>query len=134
MVKLDEVPLPRIDDTLDRLTESRHFSTLDLASGYWQVAGPLIQGEIRVNGLASYYRKCVPDFAKVAGPLHALTKKEVPFLRTPKCKSAFCELKRLLTRAPVLSFPDFTKLFILETYVPGAGLETRWYRTSNLLC
>ena len=32
----DSYPLPRTDDTLDRLQGTRYFSTLDLMSGYWQ--------------------------------------------------------------------------------------------------
>lgn len=33
----DSHPLPRVDDTLDRLSGARVFSTIDLAAGYWQI-------------------------------------------------------------------------------------------------
>eukprot|EP00731_Ephydatia_muelleri_P009694 Em0005g280a len=37
ITKKDAYLLPRVDDTLDTLGGSKIFSTLDLASGYWQV-------------------------------------------------------------------------------------------------
>ena len=37
ITKLDVFPLPRIDESLDLLSGTEYFSSLDLASGYWQV-------------------------------------------------------------------------------------------------
>ena len=37
ITKRDTYPLPRVDDLLDQLGSSRYFTTLDLASGYWQI-------------------------------------------------------------------------------------------------
>lgn len=37
VTRKDRHPLPRVDDLLDRLSGATCFSSLDLASGYWQV-------------------------------------------------------------------------------------------------
>ena len=75
-------------------------------------------------GLASYYRRFIPRFAKIANPLHALTRKNAQFQWTTKCQEAFEKLKQLLTTAPVLSCPQFgpDSEFTLETDASTCGL------------
>ena len=55
-------------------------------------------------GLASYHRRFITQFAKIAQPLHVLTRKNVDFLWTAECQIAFDELKEKLVSAPVLQF------------------------------
>ena len=35
--RIDQYPLPRINDALDSLNGAQYFTTLELASGYWQL-------------------------------------------------------------------------------------------------
>ena len=37
VTKKDNYPLPRIDEILDSIGKAQWFTSLDLASGYWQV-------------------------------------------------------------------------------------------------
>ena len=71
-------------------------------------------------GLASYYQRFVPNFARVANSLYALTRQDVPFQWTQACQHSFERLKDLLTTLPVLAYPDFTKEFVLHTDASGA--------------
>ena len=66
-------------------------------------------------GLASYYRRFIKDFSKVAKPLYNLLKKEATFDFSPICHESFNELKEKLTTPPILQYPDFEKEFILTT-------------------
>ena len=76
----------------------------------------------RFVGLASYYRRFIHNFPRIAFPLHYLTKKDAQWLWTPQCESAFQQLKSLLTTAPVLAYPNFGKDYVLETDASVHGL------------
>ena len=73
-------------------------------------------------GLASYCRRFVENFSKVAKPLTELLKKDKKFQWTPKCEESFQELKRRLTSAPVLAPPDTTKNFEIFCDASRQGL------------
>ena len=66
-------------------------------------------------GLASYYRRFIYNFSKIAKPMTDLTREKVPFSWGTDQDAAFSRLKRALTTAPVLKLPDFTKQFVITT-------------------
>ena len=109
----------RIDDSLRLLGNQQWFSTMDLASGYWQVAMSahdkwkdasvtherLYQFQVMPFGLKQvrqfidfigYYRRFVQNFARLSEPLLALTWKGVTFMWTTEKQVAFDTLKACL--------------------------------------
>ena len=70
-------------------------------------------------GMCSYYRRFIEKFSVIAGPLHDLTKKRVPFHWTAKEHQAFVKLKEKLMSQPVLVLPDLKKPF--EVYCDASG-------------
>ena len=79
-------------------------------------------------GLVGHYRHFIKGFAKIAAPLYDLTsgdnkdKKSEHVDLSPEAREAFDRLKATCLQAPILSFPDFNKPFLLETDASGRGL------------
>ena len=86
---------------------------------------PVNKTEVRqFLGLGSYYRRFIADFATIAAPLHALTRKNAQFIWDENCQLSFATLKSLLTSAPVLSYPDPNEgEFILDTDASGYAIS-----------
>ncbi len=74
---------------------------------------------VALSGFANYYREFVPNFADIAAPMVALTKKNASFQWTPDCEKAFCALKDCLISAPLLVQWDPEKPTIVETDSSG---------------
>ena len=73
-------------------------------------------------GLASYYRKFVEGFSKIATPLTKLTRKEEKFIWSEACQNSFDELKQRLTTAPVLTLPSGNEGFTVYCDASKQGL------------
>jgi hypothetical protein len=66
-----------------------------------------------VLGLFSYYRRFIPKFSLIAGPIYALTSPKTVFEWTGVHQCAFEKLKALLCSAPILAYPDFSRPFMV---------------------
>jgi len=67
-------------------------------------------------GLASYYRKFIKNFAKIAAPLTNLLKKSaITYDWDEACDETFGTLKGILVKVPVLKLPDFDKDFEIHS-------------------
>ena len=105
----------------------------------WDWPVPKTSNEVHsFIGLASYYCRFIPNFAKWSKPLNALIvppahqakvrcpemkkSKLTKFVWSKECQEGFNTLKHAVTTAPVLAYPDYTQPFILETDTSLKGL------------
>eukprot|EP00731_Ephydatia_muelleri_P038872 Em0957g1a len=143
VTRKDAYPLPRIDDTLETLSQPQLFSTLDLASGYWQVE---LAEESREKTAFStteglYEFKVMPfGLCNAPATFQRLMDLVLSGLQWSNClvyiddimimgktfqehlknmeqvfARSFDLLRNLLSSSPILIYPDFTKPFILDT-------------------
>ncbi|KAM8717987.1 hypothetical protein ACLKA7_004659 [Drosophila subpalustris] len=73
-------------------------------------------------GMASWYRRFVPNFATLVQPMTELLKKGRKWSWGEEQEEALCQLKEKLTTAPVLACPDFSAKFVLQTDASDYGL------------
>lgn len=87
----------------------------------------------RFVAFANYYRKFIPDFAKIAQPLNDLSRKGTIFNWSNECQQAFEELKKALVDSKLLEFPNFTgnNTFILKTDASGYALGAVLSNSNN---
>nr|GEV12925.1 reverse transcriptase domain-containing protein [Tanacetum cinerariifolium] len=72
-----------------------------------------VKGVRSFLGHASFYRRFIQDFSKIARPMTHLLEKETLFVFSKECINSFETLKKKLTEAPILAIPDWNLPFEL---------------------
>jgi hypothetical protein len=74
-------------------------------------------------GLASYYRRSIAGFSRMAHPITSLQRKEKKFQLRKECERSFQQLKQLLTSAPILMivYPSEDFLVCIDACKEGLG-------------
>ena len=73
-------------------------------------------------GMSGYYRKFVPNYAKLCAPMYALTKIGVSFEWNSEHQNAYKTVQQLLISKPILAHPNYNYTFILQTDASDQGL------------
>ncbi|KAI0493191.1 hypothetical protein KFK09_027467 [Dendrobium nobile] len=75
----------------------------------------------RFHGLASFYRRFIKNFSSIATPITEILKSE-PFIWSSSAQSSFKLLKKAITASPILSLPNFNKVFEVECDASNVGI------------
>jgi hypothetical protein len=73
-------------------------------------------------GLCNYYKVYVQNFNTITHPLYALLKKDVVWTWSENAQEAFNTFKEKLSEFPILTRPNFSKVFILHADWSALGI------------
>ncbi|KAG5866198.1 hypothetical protein JTB14_031868 [Gonioctena quinquepunctata] len=76
----------------------------------------------RVVGTFSWYRRFIQDFYSVIAPITGLLRKGSRFEWSRDCAVSFQQIKECLVAAPILSCPDYSMPFVVQTDASGFGI------------
>ena len=97
--------------------------SVDKIEAIRQMKIPSNKKELRTwLGMCSYYRKFIPQFAKLCAPLYKLTHVDSVFEWGPEYDKILNILRCCLTTAPKLQHPDFNYPFTIRTDASTEGL------------
>ncbi|XP_046686615.1 uncharacterized protein LOC124372281 [Homalodisca vitripennis] len=95
----------------------------DKIKAIFDIPVPRNQKEVRqFSGIASWYRRFIPNFASRMHPLRSLLSRRSKFEWNQEAEQAFQDIKSCLITAPILSCPDYTKAFTISCDASGVGI------------
>lgn len=72
--------------------------------------------------LTRYYRRFIKNYGQIVKPLIEQLKQN-SFQWNSDAQEAFEKLKVAMTSTPILTFPNFSKEFLIETYASGEDMQ-----------
>ena len=73
-------------------------------------------------GLINFSLKFIPKHATITHPLRQLPLKDKKFEWSEACSNSFDQLRQLVRQTPILTQPDFSKPFRLQTDASNMGI------------
>lgn len=76
----------------------------------------------RVLGMASWYRRFIPNFSTIIAPMTKLLRKKARFTWDGTCDQAWKHIKEKLITAPIITCPDYQLPFCIQTDASAYGI------------